>query len=107
MFVELITNAVQAMPDGGELEIGSRLGREGGVEVWFSDIGHGIPPESQGKIFDLFFTTSKDSLGFGLWWVKTFLEQYGATIDVESGVGKGTTFTIRLPVKGPQAAVGS
>jgi|GEM_PF-904223 len=106
VFVELITNAVQAMPDGGELEIGSRLGREGGVEVWFSDTGHGIPPESQGKIFDLFFTTSKDSLGFGLWWVKTFLEQYGATIDVESEVGKGTTFTVRLPVEGPQAAVG-
>jgi signal transduction histidine kinase len=105
VFVELITNAVKAMPEGGQLEIGSRLGGEGWVEVWFSDTGHGIPPESQGKIFDLFFTTSEDSLGFGLWWVKTFLSQQGATIDVESEVGKGTTFTVRLPVEGPQAAV--
>jgi signal transduction histidine kinase len=75
------------------------------VEVWVSDTGDGIPSESQGKIFDLFFTTSKDSLGFGLWWVKTFLEQHGAAINLESEMGKGTTFTVRLPVKGPQAAV--
>jgi signal transduction histidine kinase len=107
VFVELITNAVKSMPDGGELEIGSRLGEEGWVEVWFSDTGHGIPPENQGKIFDLFFTTSEDSLGFGLWWVQTFLSQQRATIDVESEVGGGTTFTIRLPVKGPQATVES
>ena len=106
VFVELITNAVKAMPDGGELEVGSKLGKEGWVEVWFSDTGHGIPPESQGKIFDLFFTTSADSLGFGLWWVKTFLLQQGATIDLESEIGKGTTFTVKLPVKGPQAAIG-
>jgi len=106
VFVELITNAVKAMPDGGELEIGSRLGGEGWVEVWFSDTGHGIPPESQDRVFDLFFTTLQESLGFGLWWVKTFLEQQGATIDVESEVGKGTTFTVNLPVEGPQAAVG-
>jgi signal transduction histidine kinase len=105
VFVELMTNAVKAMPDGGELEIGSRPGKEGWVEAWFSDTGHGIPPESQGKIFDLFFTTSEDSLGFGLWCVKTFLLQQGATVDVESEVGKGTTFTVRLPVEGPQAAV--
>jgi len=106
VFVELMTNAVKAMPDGGELEIGSRPGRGGWVEVWFSDTGHGIPPESQGKIFDLFFTTSENSLGFGLWWVKTFLLQHGATIDVESEVDRGTTFTVRLPVEGPHAASG-
>ena len=106
VFVELITNAVKSMPDGGQLEIGSRLGRDGWVEVWFSDTGHGIPPESQDKIFDLFFTTSEDSLGFGLWWIKMFLLQQGADIDVESEVGKGATFTVRLPVKGPQAAGG-
>ena len=106
VFVELITNAAKTMSDGGELEVGSRLGREGWVEVWFSDTGHGIPPENQDKIFDLFFTTSEDSLGFGLWWVKTFLLQQGATIDVESEVGKGTTFTVSLPVEGPQAAGG-
>ena len=107
VFVELVTNAVKAMPDGGELEIGSRLGGEGWVEVWFSDTGQGIPPENQGKIFDLFFTTSEDSLGFGLWWVKTFLSQQRATIDVESEVGEGTTFTVRLPVEGPRVAIES
>jgi GAF domain-containing protein len=107
VFVELITNAVKAMPEGGELEIGSRLGGKEWVEVWFSDTGLGIPPESQDKIFDLFFTTSEDSLGFGLWWVKTFLEQHGATINVESEMGKGTTFTVRLPVKAPRQQLNS
>ncbi|MGA9351275.1 MAG: GAF domain-containing protein [Anaerolineae bacterium] len=99
VFVELISNAVKAMPHGGRLEIGSRLGPEDQVEIWFSDTGVGIPNAHREKVFDLFFTTHEDSLGFGLWWVKTFLLQQGGIIGVKSEVGRGTTFTIRLPVR--------
>ncbi|MDZ7261939.1 MAG: GAF domain-containing protein, partial [candidate division KSB1 bacterium] len=96
VFVELISNAVKAMPDGGRLEIGSRLGPANQIEIWFSDTGTGIPAEQQDKVFDLFFTTHQESLGFGLWWVKTFILQQGGTIKLESQVGQGTTFKIYL-----------
>lgn len=97
VFVELISNAIKAMPHGGRLEIGSRLAPDEQVEIWVSDTGVGIPREYQGKVFDLFFTTHEDSLGFGLWWVKTFLLLQGGSIEVKSDVGHGTTFIIRLP----------
>lgn len=98
VFVELISNAVKAMPQGGRLEIGGWLASDEQVEIWVSDTGTGIPSTHQEKLFDLFFTTHEDSLGLGLWWVKTFLLQQGGTIELKSEVGHGTTFTIRLPV---------
>jgi signal transduction histidine kinase len=98
VFIELISNAIKAMPNGGRLEIGSRLAPDDQAEIWFSDTGVGILKAHQEKVFDLFFTTHEDSLGFGLWWVKTFLLSQGGTIVLESEVGQGTTFTIRLPV---------
>jgi len=106
VFVELATNAFKAMPEGGELEVGSRKGPDGRIEVWFSDTGCGIAPENQDKVFDPFFTTNEGSLGFGLWWVKTFLQQQGATIELRSRQGQGTTFVLRLPLKARQAPWG-
>jgi len=101
VFVELITNAVKAMPGGGRLTIVSKKVKDDYVEVKFSDTGWGIFPEDQEKIFDLFFTTDEGSLGFGLWWVKTFLTSQGGIISVKSENSKGTTFTVQLPIEGP------
>jgi signal transduction histidine kinase len=98
VFVELISNATKAMPHGGRLEIASRLVPGDRVEIWFTDTGLGIPAEHQERVFDLFFTTREESLGFGLWWIKTFILQQGGTIKLKSEIGRGTTFTICLPV---------
>lgn len=99
VFVELITNAVRAMPEGGKLEIGSRLREDGWVEVWFTDTGCGITPEVQGRLFELFYTTG-EGLGLGLWWVKTLLQQQGGDVNLTwSEVGKGSTFVVELPVE--------
>jgi len=95
--VELINNAIKAMPDGGELIIKS-LSQEKLVKINISDTGIGISPERQDKIFSLFYSDALTGLGFGLWWVKTFLQQYGGEIDVASQPTIGSTFTIGLPV---------
>jgi signal transduction histidine kinase len=100
--VELVTNAVQAMGEtGGWLRVVTcQPGREK-VSIQISDSGPGIPPEQIARIFDIFFTTSPQGLGFGLWWVKTFVEQQGGQIEVESEPGQGTTFTITLAAHPP------
>jgi len=97
VFVELISSAVKAMPKGGWLQIGSRWASEGEIEIWIQDTGAGISEADQERVFDLFFTRREGTLGFGLWWVKTFLLQQGGAIVVEnSEVGRGTKVTVRL-----------
>jgi len=98
VFVELISNAIKAMPNGGRLEIGTHVESENQIVIWFSDTGVGIPAEQQDKVFQLFFTSHEASLGFGLWWVKTFIVQQGGTILLQSHARQGTTVKIRLPV---------
>ena len=100
-FVSVIRNAVEAMPNGGALAVSSRLGTLNDkpcVEVAVSDTGVGIPKSDLPQIFGLFFTTKPGGLGFGLWRDRNFLKGLGGNIDVESEVGQGTTFTIKLPV---------
>jgi GAF domain-containing protein len=108
VFVELITNAVGAMAESEEkvLEIGSRLAEDNSVEVWFTDTGEGVPGEERERLFELFYTTAKKgepdagvAKGIGLWWIKTFLAWQHGTIRVESLVGKGTTFVVKLPIE--------
>jgi GAF domain-containing protein len=105
VFVELITNAVKSMPDGGRLTIVSEKANDDYVAVRFSDTGSGISRKNQEKIFDLFYTTDKSSLGFGLWWVRTFLMSQGGIISINSRKGRGATFTVRLPIEGPGSQV--
>jgi signal transduction histidine kinase len=95
----LLVNAMQAMPEGGTLRIGTAA-RDGMVDVTIADTGIGINPEIMGKIFDPFFTT-KDidrGTGLGLSIVHGIITSHGGSIDVQSTPGKGSVFSLHLPV---------
>jgi len=97
-FNNLILNAFQSMDNGGRLWITSRE-RGGFIEIVFKDTGCGIKEEDQKKVFDPLFTT-KPAKGFGLGLAVTqgIIEGHEGYIELKSGVGKGTTFIVRLPV---------
>jgi PAS domain S-box-containing protein len=92
----LVTNAVQAMPNGGRLTIHAFRETPYSV-ITVKDSGVGIPKDIQGKMFTLMFTTKSKGQGFGLPVIKRMSESLGGTVTFESEVGKGTTFTVRLP----------
>ncbi len=95
----LIRNAVQAMPQGGRLEIAAGLLPSGDeVQVAFRDTGVGIPPEQLARMFEPLFTTKAKGIGLGLALSKQLLDGMGGSIEVESEAGKGSTFTVRLPL---------
>lgn len=99
MFVNLITNAIQAMDGHGTLTLSTR-NRDGQIEVTIADTGCGIAPEVRERIFDPFYTTKEPGkgTGLGLYNVKTILAKLKGTIEVASEVGKGTIFRFRLPL---------
>lgn len=98
VFVNIIVNAKDAMPEGGILKISTSLEKDM-VKISFSDTGHGIPQENLQRIFEPFFTTksNKKSVGLGLAISFNIIREHGGEIKVESEVGKGTTFSIYLP----------
>jgi signal transduction histidine kinase len=103
VLINLITNAIQAMPDGGDLFIDLEHLDER-VEVSVRDEGIGIPEEYLGKIFDPFFTTKAEGEGTGLGLSVSYgiVSEHGGHIDVESELGQGTTFKVTLPVEQDQ-----
>jgi two-component system NtrC family sensor kinase len=103
VFVNLVQNAVQAMPDGGILRINLSQAQEA-VAIAVHDTGIGIPPNNLNRIFDPFFTTKPPGEGTGLGLSVSYgiVARHGGRIDVESTAGNGTTFTVLLPVN-PQA----
>ena len=102
-FVNIAMNACEAMGQSGTLRVASRE-RDGFVELVLSDTGPGIPPERLAHIFDPFFTTKEKGTGLGLSVVYGVVQKHEGTISVDSEVGRGTAFTIRLPVPAQSGA---
>lgn len=96
--LNLIVNAIQAMPEGGRLVFGVKQQRSN-IVLTVSDTGSGIEAENMGKLFSPFFTTKPEGNGFGLAEVLKVIQEHEGTIDVLSTVNKGTSFIIKLPVK--------
>ena len=94
----LITNAYQAMPDGGKLTISARAAKDT-VALSILDTGSGIPEKGISKIFEPLFTTKARGIGLGLAITKKLLEINGGAIEVQSEEGVGSTFTVILPTK--------
>lgn len=101
VIVNLISNALEAMSDGGTLSINiSRVEgmHDDAIELKVADTGPGIPPDKIDRIFDPFFTTKKDGTGLGLAISRRIMTAHRGTIQVESFPDAGTVFTIHLPV---------
>jgi GAF domain-containing protein/anti-sigma regulatory factor (Ser/Thr protein kinase) len=104
ILLNLLSNAVKFTPEGGRIGINARQA-DGSVEISVSDTGIGISPEDQAKIFEEFrqvgtdYAHKTEGTGLGLTLAKKFVELHGGKIWVESEVGKGSTFTFRLPEK--------
>jgi PAS domain S-box-containing protein len=98
VFGNIILNAVQAMPEGGQLLVKTKAPSPEWVAVSFADTGMGIPEENLDKLFEPLFTTKAKGIGLGLAVTKTLVEGHGGAIEVESEMGVGTTFTVRLPI---------
>ena len=98
VFLNIALNAVEAMPKGGTLTIASA--RSGGkVRITFRDTGEGMTAETLTKLWSPLFTTKVKGMGFGLPVAKRLVEAHGGSINVETKVGKGSTFTVTLPIK--------
>lgn len=106
VFVNIILNAAEAMTKGGTLTIRSATSPDGqSAVVSFADTGAGIAEEVREKIFDPFYTTKEHGTGLGLSITYGIVEQHGGTISVDSTVGKGSVFTIQLPIVTSEATV--
>ena len=106
VFVNLIHNSLDAMPDGGVITVATRCVEHWGelkgdfIEITFSDTGKGMPEEVKGKIFDPFFTTRRpQGTGLGMSVTYGIMKRHSGNIEVESEVGKGATFTLHIPIR--------
>ena len=98
VFYNLLLNAAQATPPGGEIVVKTRAA-EGSVEIAVIDRGAGIAPQHLESIFNPFFTTKKEGVGLGLAIVSKIVDLHGGKMSVESESGKGSVFHVFLPVE--------
>jgi signal transduction histidine kinase len=97
-FINVVANAIQAMPEGGELKIAFWRDVDNEV-ITFSDTGAGIDPEVASHVFEPFFTTKREGIGLGLFFSRAIVERHGGTIRIGSNpAGRGTTVTFILPL---------
>jgi signal transduction histidine kinase len=94
--VNLIENALQAMPEGGTLTIASGPGEPGEVILEVTDTGSGLTPEARARLFEPYFSTKSSGTGLGLAIVRRVVVGHGGSIDVVSAPGEGTTMRLRL-----------
>jgi signal transduction histidine kinase len=95
--LNVIQNGAQAMPEGGQLEVVLEIDRKFAV-VRILDEGMGIPDEIREKIFDLYFTTKSEGSGIGLAMTYRILQLHHGSVEVQSRVGRGTEFRLRMPL---------
>jgi len=97
VFVNLLKNALEAMPQGGEITIKSRVW-DTSAEISFADTGEGMSPEVADNIFQPYFTTKEKGTGLGLAICQSIIQEHGGSISVDSTPGRGTAFIMRLPL---------
>ena len=97
VFINLFTNAVDAMNGKGDLTVTPVKNREF-VKIKISDTGRGMPPDAVEKIFEPFYTTKDKGTGLGLAIVFNIMKKHGGEINAQSEEGRGTTFTVTLPL---------
>lgn len=104
-FLNIVLNALQAVPAGGAVVISTKLHEEGtksaACEIRFRDTGPGIDPEVLQQVFEPFYTTKTDGTGLGLAVTKRIIENHDGTLTIESEPGAGTTVIVRLPMSVP------
>jgi signal transduction histidine kinase len=103
VLLNLILNAAQAMPDGGTLRVAVTADREGetgpsSIRITVSDTGSGIEPGIRSRLFDPFFTTREEGTGLGLAIVHAIVDGHRGRVEVDSAVGRGSTFAVVLPM---------
>jgi signal transduction histidine kinase len=96
--LNLLRNSREAMMGGGRVTAGTRFVPEGSVQVWIEDTGGGIPAEDLTRIFDPFYSTKEKGTGLGLAFTQQVVKEHGGTLRCESVIGRGTSFTVSLPV---------
>jgi signal transduction histidine kinase len=97
-FDNIILNAVESMPNGGRMIFNSVEENSEWIAISVSDTGMGISEENQEKLFETFFSTKTEGIGLGLTIAKTMIDIHNGTIDIQSKLGVGSTFKVRLPV---------
>jgi len=106
-FLNILTNAIQAMPTGGKIRVSAECvannGAPAAIQVRFADTGPGIPPENREKVFAQFFSTKTTGFGLGLAITKKIVEDHGGRIQLISSDAPGTVIAIDLPL--PQSSL--